>query len=151
MICFNILESTRIMTRAMTTLAERCIAGIEVNRDVVDGYVRHSIGVITALVPVIGYAAATEVASEALETGRPVAELVLERGLLDERRLAGLLSPASMTRPVRPTATGTIPALTVEQVSPGPMTTEAEGAAADGRRAQDAQADAEAPERTDEG
>ena len=117
-ICFNILESTRIMTRAMTTLAERCIAGIEVNRDVVDGYVRHSIGVITALVPVIGYAAATEVASEALETGRPVADLVLERGLLDERRLAGLLSPASMTRPVRPTATGTIPALTVEEEPP---------------------------------
>ncbi|MBE9402684.1 aspartate ammonia-lyase [Brachybacterium sp. p3-SID1565] len=117
-ICFNILESTRIMTRAMTTLAERCIAGIEVNRDVVDGYVRHSIGVITALVPVIGYAAATEVASEALETGRPVADLVLERGLLDERRLAGLLSPASMTRPVRPTATGTIPALTVAEEPP---------------------------------
>ncbi|MFQ6483847.1 aspartate ammonia-lyase [Brachybacterium epidermidis] len=117
-ICFNILESTRIMTRAMTTLAERCIAGIEVNRDLVDGYVRHSIGVITALVPVIGYAAATEVASEALETGRPVADLVLERGLLDERRLAGLLSPASMTRPVRPTATGTIPALTVEEEPP---------------------------------
>lgn len=117
-ICFNILESTRIMTRAMTTLAERCIAGIEVNRDVVDGYVRHSIGVITALVPVIGYAAATEVASEALETGRPVADLVLERGLLDERRLQGLLSPASMTRPVRPTATGTIPALTVEEEPP---------------------------------
>lgn len=117
-ICFNILESTRIMTRAMTTLAERCIAGIEVNRDVVDGYVRHSIGVITALVPVIGYAAATEVASEALETGRPVAELVLERGLLDERRLAGLLSPSSMTRPVRPTATGTIPTLTVAEEPP---------------------------------
>lgn len=114
-ICFNILESTRIMTRAMTTLAERCIAGIEVNREVVDGYVRHSIGVITALVPVIGYAAATEVASDALATGRPVAELVLERGLLDERRLEGLLSPASMTRPVRPTATGTIPALSAEQ------------------------------------
>ncbi|PZP17610.1 MAG: aspartate ammonia-lyase [Brachybacterium faecium] len=114
-ICFNILESTRIMTRAMTTLAERCIAGIEVNREMVDGYVRHSIGVITALVPVIGYAAATDVASEALSTGRPVADLVLERGLLDERRLAGLLSPASMTRPVRPTATGTIPALAAEQ------------------------------------
>ena len=103
------------MTRAMTALAERCIAGIEVNREVVDGYVRHSIGVITALVPVIGYAAATEVASDALATGRPVAELVLERGLLDERRLQGLLSPASMTRPVRPTATGTIPTLAAEQ------------------------------------
>ncbi|MBB5830604.1 aspartate ammonia-lyase [Brachybacterium aquaticum] len=108
-ICFNILESTRIMTRAMNTLADRCIAGITVNEDVLEGYLRSSIGIVTALVPVIGYAAATEVAETALETGRPVADLVLERGLLDEKRLATLLSPESMTRPVRPTATGTIP------------------------------------------
>ena len=69
---------------------------------------------VTALVPVIGYAAATEVAEEALVTGRPVRDLVLERGLLDEARLAGLLSPASMTSPHRATATGTIPALDEE-------------------------------------
>jgi aspartate ammonia-lyase len=110
-ICFNILESTRIMTRAMNTLADRCVAGITVNEDVLEDYLRRSIGVVTALVPVIGYAAATDVAQAALETGRPVADLVLERGLLDERRLEGLLSPASMTAPHRATRTGTIPVL----------------------------------------
>lgn len=110
-ICFNILESTRIMTRAMRTLSERCIAGIEPNRDVLADYVHRSIGVVTALVPVIGYSAATDIAQEALHTGRPVAELVLERGLLDEDRLAGLLSPAALTHPVRPTVTGTIPVI----------------------------------------
>ena len=108
-IAFNILESTRIMTRAMNTLADRCIAGITLNESVLEDYLRRSIGVVTALVPVLGYAASTEVAQAALETGRPVAELVLERGLLDEERLEGLLSPASMTAPHRATATGTIP------------------------------------------
>ncbi|MGY5766186.1 aspartate ammonia-lyase [Brachybacterium sp. DNPG3] len=110
-ICFNILESTRIMTRAMRTLTERCIVGIEVNTEVLEGYLHRSIGVVTALVPVIGYAAATDIASTALATGRPVSELVLERGLLDEDRLRALLSPASMTRPHRPTLTGTIPVI----------------------------------------
>ena len=108
-ICFNILESTRIMTRAMNTLADRCISGITLNESVLEDYLRRSIGVVTALVPVLGYAASTEVAQAALETGRPVADLVLERGLLDEERLEGLLSPASMTAPHRATATGTIP------------------------------------------
>ncbi|AXK45825.1 aspartate ammonia-lyase [Brachybacterium saurashtrense] len=110
-IAFNILESTRIMTRAMNTLADRCVAGITLNEDVLEDYLRRSIGIVTALVPVIGYSASTEVAEEALRSGRPVAELVLERGLLDEDRLAALLSPASMTAPHRATLTGTIPAL----------------------------------------
>ncbi|WP_010532556.1 aspartate ammonia-lyase [Brachybacterium squillarum] len=114
-ICFNILESTRIMTRAMRTLSERCIAGITVNTQTLEDYLHRSIGVVTALVPVLGYAAATEIAQQALATGRPVRELVLESGLLDEQRLEQLLSPASMTHPVRPTATGTLPSLAAAQ------------------------------------
>ncbi len=110
-IAFNILESTRVMTRAMRTLSERCIAGITANTEVLDDYVRHSIGLVTALVPVLGYAASTEVAAEALRTGRPVADLVLERGLLDRAHLDTLLSPEMMTTPHRPTATGSIPSL----------------------------------------
>ena len=128
-IAFNILESTQIMTRAMNTLADRCVAGITLNDGVLQDYLHRSIGLVTALVPVIGYAAATEIAESALETGRPVKELVLERGLLDEDRLAGLLSPASMTAPHRATATGTIPGLdedaepaeTTEQPDSGEM------------------------------
>ena len=121
-ICFNILESTRIMTRAMNTLADRCVSGITLNTDVLEDYLRHSIGVVTALVPVIGYSAATDVASTALETGRPVAELVLERGLLDERRLESLLSPDSMTSPHRTTNTGTMPVIPDAGLDSGEIT-----------------------------
>ena len=121
-IAFNILESTQIMTRAMNTLADRCVAGITLNEEVLEDYLHRSIGVVTALVPVIGYAAATEIAESALATGRPVKELVLERGLLDEERLAGLLSPASMTSPHRATLTGTIPALEEEAAEPAATT-----------------------------
>lgn len=110
-IAFNILDSTRIMTRAMTTLTERCIAGITVNEEVLEGYLERAIGVVTALVPVIGYAAATEIASEALTSGTPVRQLVIERGLLKPEQLEVILSPERMTKPFRPTATGSIPSL----------------------------------------
>jgi aspartate ammonia-lyase len=108
-IAFNILESMLSMTHAMSTLADRCVRGIEPNHEVLQDYVERSIGVVTALVPVIGYAAATDIARTALETGRPVRDLVLEAGLLDEAHLSALLSPTMMTRPHRPTPTGTIP------------------------------------------
>lgn len=55
--------------------------------------VENSIGLVTALNPHIGYTAATDIAKEALATGRGVAELVLEKGLLPAERLAALLRP----------------------------------------------------------
>ncbi|WP_246957147.1 aspartate ammonia-lyase [Brachybacterium sp. Marseille-Q7125] len=110
-IVFNILESTRVMTRAMQTLTERCIVGIEPNTERLEEYVSRSIGLVTALVPVIGYAPATEIAQKALVENRPVKELVLEAGLLDEAHLNSLLSAEAMTKPYRPTATGSIPVL----------------------------------------
>ncbi|UYG17021.1 aspartate ammonia-lyase [Brachybacterium huguangmaarense] len=131
-IAYNVLESMRVMTRAMRTLTQHCIVGITANTDVLDGYVRSSIGLVTALVPVLGYAASTEIASEALRTGRPVADLVIERGLLDRAHLDRLLSPAMMTAPHRPTATGTIPVLDGSatdsgEVSQHPVQDDAEG------------------------
>ncbi|HEX7123199.1 MAG TPA: aspartate ammonia-lyase, partial [Gemmatimonadaceae bacterium] len=59
-------------------------------------FVEQSIGVITALVPELGYATATEVAKAALESGRGVYEIVLERKLLSRERLDALLNPQSM-------------------------------------------------------
>ena len=58
-----------------------------------------SIGIVTALNPYIGYAAATEVATEAHLTGRGVYELVLEKGLLPKERLDAILRPETLTRP----------------------------------------------------
>jgi aspartate ammonia-lyase len=61
--------------------------------------VENSIGIVTALNPYIGYTNATEVAQEALVSGRSVAEIVIERGLLTRAQLEDILKPAMLTQP----------------------------------------------------
>ncbi len=97
-ITFNILQSMRIMTRAMQVLTERCIRGITANAAHCRALVTHSIGIITALNPFIGYHNSTRIAKKALESGRGVAELVLEEGLLSPAELDDILTPENMTR-----------------------------------------------------
>ncbi len=62
-------------------------------------FVEQSVGVITALVPLLGYETTTEIAKEALETGRGVYDLVCERGLMTRDQLDRLLNPEAMTTP----------------------------------------------------
>lgn len=100
-IAANILNSTRIMTRAMSTLSERCIAGIVVNENVVSEYVERSIGLVTALVPVLGYATSTRIAARALQENIPVRQIVLEEEHQSEEQLDQILSPEAMTSPHR--------------------------------------------------
>ncbi|GAQ68067.1 aspartate ammonia-lyase [Streptomyces scabiei] len=67
--------------------------GITANTEALRASVENSIGLVTALNPYIGYSAATDIAKEALATGRGVAELVQEKGLLPAETLADLLRP----------------------------------------------------------
>ncbi|MEU1117165.1 MULTISPECIES: aspartate ammonia-lyase [unclassified Streptomyces] len=92
-ILHSLAKSITSLRAACMTLAERCVAGITANTEVLRASVETSIGLVTALNPYIGYTAATEIAREALATGRGVAELVLEKGLLPPERLAELLTP----------------------------------------------------------
>ncbi|CAK7283046.1 aspartate ammonia-lyase (fragment) [Streptomyces misionensis JCM 4497] len=92
-ILHSLSESVTHLRRACLTLAERCVNGITANTERLRASVENSIGLVTALNPHIGYTAATEIAKEALATGRGVAELVLEKGLLPAGTLAGLLRP----------------------------------------------------------
>ncbi|MGW5611246.1 aspartate ammonia-lyase, partial [Streptomyces sp. NPDC003753] len=92
-ILHSLSESITHLERACLTLAERCVSGITANTEALRASVENSIGLVTALNPHIGYAAATEIAKEALATGCGVAELVLERGLLPAETLADLLRP----------------------------------------------------------
>jgi aspartate ammonia-lyase len=62
-------------------------------------FVQRSVGVVTALVPVLGYETATEIAKDALATGRGVYDLVCERGLMTRDQLDRLLNPETMTSP----------------------------------------------------
>ncbi len=98
-IAFNLFRSIDMLGRACCTLAERCIDGITANREVCRWMVENSIGLVTALNPVIGYERATEIANIALLTRRSVVEIVLEKGYLTKEELDELLLPENMTRP----------------------------------------------------
>jgi len=98
-LAFNLFTSLDMMTAAVRTLTERCIRGITANRDHCRELVERSIGVVTAVVPVLGYERASQVAKEALETGRPVRQILLEAKDLDEAQVEALLSPDAMTAP----------------------------------------------------
>ncbi|HEU5209828.1 MAG TPA: aspartate ammonia-lyase [Longimicrobiales bacterium] len=98
-IAFNIFQSVDMLTQSCIVLRERCVRGITANRDHIRSIVERSIGIVTALVPYIGYERSSAVAREALETGRGVYELVLEKGWLSREKLEDILSPEAMTKP----------------------------------------------------
>ncbi|MFP5355577.1 MAG: aspartate ammonia-lyase, partial [Gemmatimonadota bacterium] len=77
-------------------LRTRCVEGITANPDRMKRFVEESIGIVTALVPVLGYAVATEIAKEALESGRGVYDVVQARGLMTRAALDEVLNPAAM-------------------------------------------------------
>ncbi|WP_137886220.1 aspartate ammonia-lyase [Pseudomonas sp. 2FE] len=99
LIAYKILDSIRLLTRAMDMLREHCIDGISANEAHCRQQVEQSIGLVTALNPYIGYENATRIAKVALESGRGVLELVREEGLLDEATLADILRPENMIAP----------------------------------------------------
>lgn len=87
---------------AARTLREHCVEGITANADVARQYVERSIGTVTALNPVIGYERATELAAEAMRTGRGILELVRDQKILSEQQIAAVLDPVAMTGQGRP-------------------------------------------------
>lgn len=97
-----IMENINFLGNALDTLREKCVVGITANKEVCLEMVRNSIGIATALNPYIGYKNSTEIAKMALETGRSVYDLVVERGLLSEERLNEILDPENMLKPHLP-------------------------------------------------
>ena len=95
-LCQCIIESIVFLERAIDTLRTKCIEGITANREVCLNMVKHSIGIVTALNPHIGYKNSTKIAKEALETGKSVYNLVLEHGLLSKDKLDEILDPKNM-------------------------------------------------------
>jgi aspartate ammonia-lyase len=98
-IAANLFQSVGMLIQACIILRDRCIIGITANRDRIRDLLERSIGIVTALVPIIGYERATAVASEAQKTGRGVYELVLEKEWLTRAELDEVLSPDTMTKP----------------------------------------------------
>jgi len=99
LVAFELLFSVQVLTAAIVVFTERCVRGIEADEESCRRWGERSLGLATALNPVIGYDAAAEVAKEAHRTGRSVPEVVLERGILTADELAEQLDPASLTEP----------------------------------------------------
>jgi aspartate ammonia-lyase len=95
-IAYRLLRGMTTLTNACNTLQHRCIEGITANPDRMRHFVEHSIGIVTALVPIIGYEQSTAIAKQALETGRGVYDLVLESGLMTKDQLDRALDPEAM-------------------------------------------------------
>jgi aspartate ammonia-lyase len=91
------LESQKLLTNTMKALRTECVDGITANEKVMEQYIERSVGIVTALNPVLGYEKTTELAKEALETGKGILELVREQKLLTEEQIKVLLDPKKMT------------------------------------------------------
>jgi aspartate ammonia-lyase len=97
----SIFESIAMLIHGMDTLTRRCIVGITANAEHCRRLVEQSVGLVTALNPVLGYEACTRLAKEAIDTNRGVYELVLEQKLLTRAELDRLLAPENMLKPGR--------------------------------------------------
>ncbi len=98
---YCLFESAQWLVNGFNTLRIECIDGITANAEHCRSLVENSIGLVTALNPYIGYQSSTVVAKEALETGRSVYELVLEKKLLTKAQLDKILDPENMIKPVK--------------------------------------------------
>jgi aspartate ammonia-lyase len=96
-IAYRLLRSIETMRNGCVVLRQRCVDGVTANPARMRQFVEQSIGIVTALVPKLGYEGASAIAKEALENHRGVYELVLEKGLLSRDELDRMLNPDAMT------------------------------------------------------
>lgn len=95
----SLFESIEMLKNGISTLRTKCVTGITANVEHCKEMVENSIGIITALNPVLGYETSSSLAKEALETNQGVYQLVLKKKLLTRKELDLLLSPEHMIKP----------------------------------------------------
>lgn len=93
----NILESQHLLYNTSMTLRTKCVDGITVNEKVLEEYMEKTVGIVTALNPVIGYEKATELAKEAYDSGKGILEIIREKKILTEDQIKDLLNPEKLT------------------------------------------------------
>ncbi|HHX23930.1 MAG TPA: aspartate ammonia-lyase [Thermoanaerobacterales bacterium] len=96
---FNIIQSMEILTNVLKVFREKCINGITANKERCQDMVEKSVGIITALVPYIGYEESSNLAKEVMKSDKTVPELVSEKGILTPEQIKAVLSPKAMTEP----------------------------------------------------
>lgn len=93
----NIMESQELLNNVSQTLRTKCVDGITVNEKMLEDYMVRTVGIVTALNPVIGYEKATELAKEAYATNKGILEIIREKKILTEAQIKDLLDPVKLT------------------------------------------------------
>ncbi|MBL7865326.1 MAG: aspartate ammonia-lyase [Cyclobacteriaceae bacterium] len=92
-----IMESQGLLIKSLPLFRKQCIDGITPNEKILKQYMDRSVGIVTALNPVLGYEKTTELAKEALQSGKGILELIREKKLLTEDQIKKLLDPSTLT------------------------------------------------------
>jgi len=93
----SVLESQQLLYRVSMLLRTKCIDGIKVNEKVLAHYMETTVGIVTALNPILGYEKSTELANEAYKSGKGVLEIIREKHILTEQQIQELLDPGRLT------------------------------------------------------
>jgi fumarate hydratase class II len=96
---YNLLQSIQLLSTAARVFADRCIAGLSVNRERCEGLVEQSLAMCTSLAPIVGYDVAADIAKESFATGKTVRQVALERKLMSDEELNKVLDAIRMTSP----------------------------------------------------
>jgi aspartate ammonia-lyase len=94
-----LFESQGLLFKTLPLFRKQCIDGITVNEKVLQNYMERTVGIVTALNPILGYDKTTELAKEAIATDKGILELIREKKILTEAQIKDLMNPAKMTAP----------------------------------------------------
>ncbi|WP_196592312.1 aspartate ammonia-lyase [Pectinatus frisingensis] len=98
-ISFNLFNSMNYMTNAINTFVDKLLIGLQPNNKQCQTWLDNSVGVVTALLPHIGYEKSAMLAKEAYTTGKPIRDIVIAKNLMPKQKLEHILSPQQMTHP----------------------------------------------------
>lgn len=97
LVALDIMESQHLLYTTSQAFRTSCVDGITVNEKVLEEYMEKTVGIVTALNPVIGYEKATELAKEAYDSGKGILEIIREKKILTEDQIRDLLDPIKLT------------------------------------------------------
>ena len=92
-----VIESQHLLYKTSALFRTKCVDGMTVNDKVLAHYMDTTVGIVTALNPVLGYDKATELAQEAYKSGKGILEIIREKNILTEQQIKDLLDPAKLT------------------------------------------------------
>lgn len=93
----SMMESQQLLFKGAGVLSEKCVKGITVNEKVLAHYMETTVGIVTALNPIIGYEKASELAKEAYKSGKGILEIIREKKILNETQIKDLLNPEKLS------------------------------------------------------